>query len=80
MIRMIRMASTLAALGLAMVLFAPAALAADADGDGVSDSADNCTAVANADQIDGDGVVMGSDVSAFRQLSGKPAGPSGQAR
>jgi len=60
----------------ALIGWAGLAWAADADGDGIDDSVDNCTAAANADQtdtdqdgfgnacdadLDNDGVVGGSD-------------------
>jgi hypothetical protein len=50
---MIRKALVLAAL--AALFIAPAALAADDDGDGVSNLVDNCTLASNADQADADG-------------------------
>jgi hypothetical protein len=50
---MIRKTLVLAAL--ATLFIAPAALAADDDGDGVSNLVDNCTLAANAGQADADG-------------------------
>jgi len=38
-----------------VLLAAPAAFAADSDGDGTDDAADNCLVAANADQVDSDG-------------------------
>lgn len=39
----------------ACIGWAGMAVAADSDGDGIDDAADNCTAIANAEQIDSDG-------------------------
>lgn len=66
------------------------ALFADADGDGVPNSADNCTLLANATQVDSDGDGFGNrcdgdlnnngftnaqDVTLFRRFLGRPSNP-----
>ncbi|MEO1576230.1 MAG: thrombospondin type 3 repeat-containing protein [Pseudomonadota bacterium] len=39
---------------LSMMMLCASAMAVDSDGDGVDDSVDNCSAIANADQVDAD--------------------------
>ena len=56
----------IAVLGFALAL-TPTANAMDGDQDGSADSVDNCVAVANPKQLDGDGDGLGNACRRFQQ-------------